>query len=177
MAPSLTSLLLPCSLASLSLYGNKSLPPGLLHVAWATHSMVVSKQSPFLISCWLPSGDKWMLPGHLRATHRTGIASCLPSCIGQSSHRPVQIQRGIRHHFLMEGMPNINQPHSYSPVVIIPVQYFYNFFREFAFHFLKFLTFLKLKSGSILQIYLHNQLNLLTSARHQYGLVWKMAIN
>lgn len=49
------------------------LPPGpLLHVAWASLRMVVSKPLLFLQGSWFPRGRKQKLPGHFRITPRIG---------------------------------------------------------------------------------------------------------
>lgn len=104
---SLTSPVLQCSLISLS--PQESLPPGPLHVAWTSHNMVVSEQSHFFIGGWFPRGERWELLGHLRATHGTSMASFPPSCIGQSSHRPVQTQRERKYMIpIDENRPIIN---------------------------------------------------------------------
>lgn len=83
---SLTSPVPLCSLASLSagISSSRTSPCGL-----GSSPPDGLKQSHLLISGWLPRGEQWMLPGHLRATHGTHMASFLPSCNGQSSHRPV----------------------------------------------------------------------------------------
>lgn len=134
--PQLTPSVLQYSLASIFF---ESLPPGPLPVAWAFHRMAVSEQSHFLIDGWFPTGEKWKLLSHLRATHGTSKPSFLSSCMGQSCHRTVQIKESRNRHYLfMKGVPIINQPCFYSPSSVIPVQYLYNFSREFAFNFLTF---------------------------------------
>lgn len=67
-----------------------ALHPGLVH--WlsgsgASHSMVVSGDSPFLHGSYLPRGRKIKLLGQEVSTHITGVVSLTPCSTGQSSHQ------------------------------------------------------------------------------------------